>query len=182
MKSISTGTGDQGQTSLWSGERVDKDSIRVESYGTIDEPNSLLGEAKHHTCEEVVPKLQKTQRFLFKIAGQLATKDMAYIEQIFDEDINNLTEEIHHYENILKLKGFVIPGRALAPAKLDVCGTVARRAERRIFSLSKLESVPKNVLKYVNRLSDYLFILARYEEHIREENFFTKMSFNLFRR
>lgn len=162
--SISTKTGDAGQTSLWSGERVDKDSLRVEAYGTIDELSSFLSEAKHHTCAEVTAQLLAVQRFLFSVAGQLACKDSQYEEPVREEDVEKLTDAVHRYEKIVKLKNFVIVGSTLASAKLDICRAVARRAERRIISLARLEKVPDPVRKYVNRLSDFLFILARYEE------------------
>ena len=164
--SISTGTGDDGKTSLWSGERIEKDSLRVESYGTVDELNSFLGEAKHFVCNEIEAHIINVQRFLFSIAGQLASRDVQYVEPVTEEAIDSLTLLIHRYEAIINLKGFVIPGSTIASAKLDVCRTVARRAERRILALSKTETVPEPVRKYINRLSDFLFILARYEEYL----------------
>ncbi len=162
--SISTMTGDEGQTSLWSGERVDKDSLRVEAYGTVDELNSFLAEAKHHTCEEVSRYILSVQRFLFKVGGQLASKDVQYVEPVSEEDVEKLTKSVHYFEEIVGLKGFVIPGSTIASAKLDICRTIARRAERRIIALSRLEKVPGPVRKYINRLSDFLYIIARYEE------------------
>ncbi len=155
--SISTMTGDGGQTSLWSGERVDKDSLRVEAYGTVDELNSFLGEAKHYTSEEVSQLILSVQRFLFRVGGQLASKDVQYIEPVSEEDVEKLTKGVHRFEEIVGLKGFVIPGSTVASAKLDICRTIARRAERRIIALSRLEKVPDPV-------RDFLYILARYEE------------------
>jgi ATP:cob(I)alamin adenosyltransferase len=162
--SISTMTGDGGQTSLWSGERVDKDSLRVEAYGTVDELNSFLGEAKHYTSEEVSQLILSVQRFLFRVGGQLASKDVQYIEPVSEEDVEKLTKGVHRFEEIVGLKGFVIPGSTVASAKLDICRKIARRAEIRIIALSRLEKVPDPVRKYINRLSDFLYILPRNEE------------------
>ena len=163
--SISTGTGDGGETSLWSGERIEKDSERVEAYGTIDELSSFLGEAKHFSREEVAHHLVKIQRSLFKAAGQLASKDIDYLEPIEEADVQVLTDLVHRYESEVKLEGFVIPGSTVASSKLDICRTVARRAERRVIALSRTEKIDSVLLKYINRLSDLLFMLARYEEY-----------------
>lgn len=165
--SISTGGGDKGETSLWSGERVSKDDLRVEAYGTIDELNSHIGEARHYCkSKETKELLLRIQNDLFKVAGQLASKGKLFIEPITETDVQWLTEKVHHYEKIIKLKGFVIPGTTIQSAKLDICRTVARRAERRIVSLCKTEEIANELLKYMNRLSDFLFILARFEEHL----------------
>jgi len=165
--SISTGGGDKGETSLWSGERVSKDDLRVEAYGTIDELNSHIGEARHYCkSEDTRELLLKVQKDLFRVAGQLASKGKLFTEPVAETDVQWLTEKVHHYEKIIKLKGFVIPGTTIQSAKLDICRTVTRRAERRIVSLSKVEEVSGELLKYINRLSDFLFILARFEEHL----------------
>ncbi len=163
--SISTGTGDGGETSLWSGERIEKDSARVEAYGTIDELSSFLGEATHFSTEEVAYHLIKIQRSLFKAAGQLASKDVDYVEPIEEVDVQSITELVHRYESEVKLDGFVIPGSTVASSKLDICRSVARRAERRVIALSRTEKVDSLLLKYINRLSDLLFMFARYEEY-----------------
>lgn len=165
--SISTGGGDEGKTSLWSGEKVSKDDLRVEAYGTIDELNSHIGEARHYCKSEEVRKLLlKIQNDLFKVAGQLASKGKLFTEPVAEADIQWLTEKVHYYEKIIRLNGFVIPGTTVQSAKLDICRTVARRAERRIVRLSKTEEIANELLKYMNRLSDFLFILARFEEHL----------------
>lgn len=165
--SISTKNGDKGQTSLWSGERVDKDSIRVEAYGTIDELNSNIGEAKHYVKSyEVKDILEEIQNDLFRVAGQLASKDKLFVKPIEENDSERLTEYVHFYEDKLKLKGFVIPGNTIQSAKLDISRTISRRAERRIITLSKSENISGSLLKYVNRLSDLLFIIARFEEYL----------------
>ncbi|MCX8057793.1 MAG: cob(I)yrinic acid a,c-diamide adenosyltransferase, partial [Spirochaetes bacterium] len=140
--SISTGKGDKGETSLWSGERVSKDCIRVESYGTIDELNSFIGDAKHYiTLEEIRNILEEIQNDLFKVAGELASLSKEFIKPIRDDDVLRLTNYVHKYENEIGLKGFVIPGSTVGSAKLDICRTIARRAERLIVKLSKEEKV-----------------------------------------
>jgi ATP:cob(I)alamin adenosyltransferase len=163
--SITTGTGDKGETSLWSGERVNKDSLRVEAYGTVDELSSFLGEAKHFVSEEIGRHIVSIQRFLFKLAGKLASRDMQYVEPIVENDIVAITELVHEFESVVKLDGFVIPGSTIGSSKIDICRTVARRAERRIVALSRVETIDTTLLKYINRLSDLLFIFARYEEY-----------------
>ncbi len=165
--SISTKTGDKGLTSLWSGERIEKDSARVEAYGTIDELNSHMGESRHYCeSEEVRSILLRLQRELFQVAGQLASKDKQYSEPLTERNAEELTEMVHDLEERVPLKGFVIPGNTLSSAKLDICRTVARRAERRIVTLAAKEAVPVAVRMYVNRLSDLLFMLGRLEEQL----------------
>lgn len=165
--SISTGNGDKGQTSLWSGERVDKDDIRVESYGTIDELSSFLGEAKHYVNSNKVKNIiNEIQNDLFRVAGELASKGKLFVKSIEKSDVDKLTNYVHYFEDRVQLKGFVITGSTMQSAKLDICRTIARRAERRIISLSKHEKVNDYLKKYINRLSDLLFIMARFEEYL----------------
>lgn len=173
--SITTKTGDTGQTSLWSGERVNKDNIRVESYGTIDELNSFLGEAKHYVKSVYVKKIiLEIQNDLFKIAGTLASKDKIYINPIEKKDVERLEQLIKIFEDKMNLKGFVIPGNTLSSSKIDVCRTVSRRAERRIITLANSEKVDLELRKYINRLSDLLFLLARYEEFVVDKIVYKK--------
>lgn len=165
--SITTKTGDKGETSLWSGERISKDSIRVEAYGTIDELNSFISEASHYLKSSEAKKiLKEVQNDLFKVAGQLASKSRDYIHPVSEEDVQRITKYIENFEKRINLKGFVIPGRTLQSSKLDVCRTITRRAERRIITLDKNEKVSEQLKKYMNRLSDLLFILARLEEYL----------------
>lgn len=165
--SISTKTGDKGQTSLWSGERVWKDDLRVDAYGSLDELDAHIGDAKHHIeQEELKILLTEVQNKLYRVMGQLASKSKEYVIPICISDAEQLTERIHAFETQVELKGFVIPGSTPASAKLDICRTIARRAERRIIALSHLEEVPPAVLEFCNRLSDFFFILARYTEFL----------------
>lgn len=163
--SISTKSGDKGQTGLWSGERVWKDDVRVDAYGTVDELNSHLGEAKHFVkSKEIFGIIEQLQRELFNVAGQLATKDKEYIESVKQSHVDHLTDMVHQFEKQVELSGFVIPGSTVSSAKLDICRTVARRAERIVIALSKKEMVQELVIQYLNRLSDLLYIMARVEE------------------
>lgn len=163
--SISTKTGDKGKTGLWSGERTWKDDLRVEAYGTIDELNSFLGESKHFISnKDIFKKIEHIQNDLFRVAGQLASKSQQFVELITDKDVELLTTWVSEFESQVNLTGFVIPGSTLSSAKLDICRTVARRAERRMISLSKKEDISDELIKYVNRLSDLLFIMGRIEE------------------
>lgn len=164
--SISTKTGDNGQTGLFSGERVDKDDLRVEAYGTIDELNSFVGEVKHYVCPEIRAIIEEVQADLYRLAAELATVSFTFSKPITVNDVDRITAHVHKYEGIVHLKGFVVPGSILVSGKLDICRTVSRRAERRIISLAKNAVVGEDLKKYVNRLSDLLFIVARYEEFL----------------
>ena len=162
--SISTKTGDKGFTSLWSKQRVKKCHMRVESYGTLDELNSNISEAKHLVkSEEIRNIIIEIQNDLFRVGGTLATIG-DYKHPVLEEDVKRLTDYVHHFEEQVQFKGFFIPGNTIQSAKLDTCRTIARRAERRILELDETEPVPDLVKQYVNRLSDLIFIMARIEE------------------
>lgn len=160
--SITTKGGDKGQTSLYTGERVWKDDLRVDAYGSLDEPDAFIGEAKHHiSSHDLQIILIGVQKNLYRVMGQLATKAGTYPYPLCEKEVDEITGKIRHFEDKLNLKGFVIPGSTIPSAKLDICRTIARRAERRIIALSHSEEVAAEVLGYVNRLSDLFFILAR---------------------
>ncbi|QTA37602.1 cob(I)yrinic acid a,c-diamide adenosyltransferase [Thermosipho ferrireducens] len=160
---ISTKTGDSGKTSLANGERVDKDNIRVEAYGTIDELTSFLGIVKCYLTGEEKKLIESIQKELFKIAAELA-KGEKYIEPIGKKEVDSLTKKVEYYETKVSINSFVLPGATIPGAYLDIARTIVRRCERRIVSLSKIEKVRKEILAYMNRLSDLLYILARYTE------------------
>lgn len=167
--SISTKTGDKGKTSLWSGERVSKNAPRVEAYGTVDELGSHLGEAKHFVKSDKIKEIiVSIQEDLFKVAGSLASTG-EYKYPVTLEDVERLTNHVHDLEQQVPLTGFVIPGSTIQSAKLDICRTIARRAERRILSLDELEKVPEPLRQYMNRLSDLIFMLARFEEKLENK-------------
>lgn len=166
---IYTKTGDKGQTSLYDNTRVDKDDIRVESYGTIDELNSQLGLSRNFIQDEkIVNIILRIQRELFDVAGELATKDKnKFPEKLNEESIKYLESIIDEYlEKINKDQQFkfIIPGSNKESASLHVARTVCRRTERRIITLSRTEEIRDLLIKYVNRLSDVIYTLARYLE------------------
>lgn len=171
MKSkIYTLTGDKGTTSLVGGKRVSKDDVRVEAYGTIDELNASVGLMCHSSKLDHPGMLQffrKIQNKLFNIGSYLATDptDERYngIEWITEADVKELEAKIDELDDELPpLKGFILPGGSRLSAQCSVCRTIARRAERRIISLAKSSKVDPVVIKYVNRLSDFLFVFARF--------------------
>jgi ATP:cob(I)alamin adenosyltransferase len=169
--SISTKSGDKGTTGLWSGERVHKTSPRVEAYGTVDELNSMMAEAKHLVKAESIKELIiEIQNDLFRVGGTLATVGN-FKYPVLEEDVDRLTAHVHQLEKEVPLNGFVIPGTTIQSAKLDTCRTIARRAERRILEMNKSEKeqVPEPVIKYMNRLSDLIYIMARYEEKLESK-------------
>jgi ATP:cob(I)alamin adenosyltransferase len=157
--SISTKSGDKGQTSLWSGESVCKDDIRVEAYGSLDELNSFFGDAKHFVSEEAKEIIENIQKLLFRVMGELASRGKSFSNPIGYDEVEYLTKLVHSYEKDVRFDGFVIPGNTIAAAKLDICRTVCRRAERRIISLASTEGVSEHIIAFVNRLSDLLFVL-----------------------
>lgn len=166
---IYTKTGDKGTTNLYDNTRIDKDSIRVESYGTIDELNSSLGLARNFIEDDAVTDIiLKLQRELFDVAGELATKDKnKFPEKINETHVSELENTIDNYLSKMNQKQqskFIIPGSNKESAALHVSRTICRRAERRIITLSRGEEISPILIKYVNRLSDVIYTLARYLE------------------
>ncbi|ANQ52994.1 ATP--cobalamin adenosyltransferase [Thermosipho sp. 1063] len=161
---ISTKMGDDGKTFLANGERVDKDNIRVEAYGTIDELVSFLGLAKIGLDVNEKTIIEEIQKDLFRIATELA-KGEKFIELIDKRDVDRVTKYVENYEKKLNISSFVIPGAKKESALLDVCRTIARRGERYIVRLSKVENVRLQLLAYINRISDLLYVIARYLEN-----------------
>ncbi len=163
--SISTKTGDKGTTALWSGQRVKKNSVRVEAYGTIDELDTHLSEALLFVKDEFSHKLiEDIQQLLYRAMGELATKDKTFKAPIVQTEVEMVTDAVHKLEAEVNLTGFVKTGRTIQSAKLDICRTVVRRAERRVLQLNDIEEVAEPLKKLINRLSDLFYILARYEE------------------
>ena len=164
---IYTRTGDKGKTSLVGGARVKKTHVRLEAYGTVDELNSQLGLLYTYLTEEDDKKLILwVQHKLFSVGSYLATDQsntaLRIESQIADEDIHRLENAIDEADASLPpLKAFVIPGGSRGSAVCQVCRTVCRRAERRILTMAEEHEVTENVSAFVNRLSDYLFVLAR---------------------
>lgn len=163
--SITTKTGDGGQTSLYSGQRVWKDELRVDAYGTLDELDAHIGDACHLIeDDELVQSLRGVQNLLYRAMGQLATLGEGFPYPICATDAEQLTFMIHGLEEQTPITGFVIPGSLPASARLDICRTIARRAERRVIALNRQEPVNPHLMGLVNRLSDFFYILARHLE------------------
>jgi cob(I)alamin adenosyltransferase len=163
MKAYS-GTGDKGETSLYGGTRVEKADPRVEAYGAVDELNSQIGVARSHIKVKKLDQILKTiQRDLWILGGDLASEIVtANIPRIGKADLNRLesvTDELN--SGLPGLSRFILPGGSIPGAELHVARAVCRRAERRIVTLSKVESINPEVLPYINRLSSFLFVLAR---------------------
>jgi len=167
---VYTKTGDKGTTSLIGGTRVLKSSLRLESYGTIDELNSYIGMIRSFPiANESKAELIKIQNILFNLGGNLAT-DPEKIQEvklgITAEDVEFLEKSIDRMDlELPPLKHFVLPGGNEPLSFCHIARTVCRRAERRILSLSETAAVDELVIKYVNRLSDYLFVLSRKVAH-----------------
>ena len=162
---IYTGTGDQGTTSLAGGKRVDKDCIRIEAYGTIDELNAQIGMlATAPTLQpEAVPQLIHIQNKLFSLGAYLATEGATSPLGLSETDISDLEHSIDEMDAELPpLSSFVLPGGSRRAALCHMCRTVARRAERRIITLSHQAYVDPVVIRYINRLSDFFFVFARF--------------------
>lgn len=166
---IYTGTGDKGTTSLVGGERVSKTHQRLESYGTIDELNSFIG-LLVSSLEDQTDKdfLYFIQHKLFTVGSYLATDqtntELNIESKVIPENITRIEREIDRLDaSIPKMKNFVLPGGCRSASLAHVCRTVCRRAERQIYRLAETDPVEELVLIFVNRLSDYLFVLARKE-------------------
>ena len=177
MKSqLYTRTGDQGSTSLVGGERVKKISVRLEAYGTIDELSSCLGNvASDPKCDtEVKGQIMNVQNELFNIGGYLATAvkegeepKCLSIDDSRLKDIEGWIDALD--EQTPKIRAFVLPGGCELASKAHIARTVCRRAERRVLDLADIDYVDPAVLTYLNRLSDYLFIVARHFNFLQGE-------------
>jgi cob(I)alamin adenosyltransferase len=165
---IYTRTGDAGQTSLRWGERVAKDALRVEAYGTVDEANAFIGMGLAELPPEatqLTAMLTRMQRELFDVGADLAVppnKDKGEQPKVQPAMIDGLEQDIDTLEAGLDpLRTFILPGGTAAAAALHTARTVCRRAERRVVTLMSTEPVDPVLLKYLNRLSDFLFVAAR---------------------
>lgn len=166
---IYTRTGDEGETGLFGGGRVPKDDPRVSAYGDVDELNSALGVARATTPAELFDaELEAIQRDLFSIGGHLATPDPEKVRAAL-EKASLSADRIAEFERAMDaaeaslppLRAFILPAGAPKAAALHLARTVCRRAERSVVSLARTTVVPELFLVYLNRLSDYLFTLAR---------------------
>ena len=170
---IYTKTGDKGETGLFGGTRISKNSPRIEAYGTVDELNSFIGLAVTEVKEDSVKSLlNKIQNRLFTVGSDLAApvsaedqkKNIIRIPAEFYEEIEKSIDLFE--EKLDVLKNFVIPGGSKSASLLHICRTIARRAERKVVALSSLEQINGNIVIFLNRLSDLFFVLSRYENKV----------------
>ena len=168
MTKLYTKTGDKGQTGLIGGTRVSKADIRLEAYGTVDELNAQIGLL---VAEDLTPEhtvfLQFIQNLLFTVGSNLATDttktDYRVASVMKDEYITAIEQEIDRLDSQLTpLTNFILPGGSRKSALCHVCRTVSRRAERRIIEMSNVYETENKIIVFVNRLSDYFFVLSRY--------------------
>ncbi len=173
LTKIYTKTGDEGMTGLGGGQRVPKDSTRVAAYGTVDELNSLLGVALAiGLCDRLTAVLPDIQNELFDLGSDLCWPSddprrarIPTVEARHVEALEALIDELN--ATVGPLANFLLPGGSPGAAQLHVARTVCRRAERETVRLDRDEEIGEHVLPYLNRLSDALFVMARYENHER---------------
>lgn len=171
LDKIVTKAGDGGKTRLATGEPVSKASARVEAYGAVDEANSAIGVARLHTTADAVldPILDRAQNDLFDLGADLATPDLEKDAEapyprlrIVATQVERLEREIDAMNaSLTPLRSFVLPGGSALAAYLHLCRTVCRRAEREAVTLAREENVNPEAVRYLNRLSDWLFVAAR---------------------
>lgn len=163
---IYTRTGDKGETGIFGGKRLPKDHIRIESYGTVDELNAQVGMLRDQVSDAGLRNLLKSiQDRLFTIGSNLASdpeKDLA-TPDIQEQDIELLEQEMDRMNEALPdLRNFILPGGHAVVSWCHLARCVCRRAERRIVTLTQHEPVPEIIIRYINRLSDYFFVLSRF--------------------
>ncbi|MDT1060655.1 cob(I)yrinic acid a,c-diamide adenosyltransferase [Paracoccus sp. CPCC 101403] len=169
LNRIYTRTGDKGETALSNGERVPKHALRVEAYGSVDELNATLGLARLHAEGEMAARLSVIQNDLFDLGADLSRPRMHEdaeapypVLRIIDSQVERLESEIDGMNAALApLRSFILPGGSALSAHLHLCRTVARRAERGAVALAAAEDANPAAVKYLNRLSDWLFVAAR---------------------
>lgn len=167
MSKVYTRTGDRGKTSLYTGERVSKDSLRVEAYGSVDEADSVLGQARafavHENVKSTIYKLQKDLWMLMADVASVGNEP-----NIKPEDVTELERLIDSYtESLQPLNHFLVPGETKSESFLNAARSVVRRAERAMWRLNESEPVNEVDIRYLNRLSDLCFTLGRYESEVK---------------
>lgn len=161
LSKIYTRTGDDGTTGLGDGSRIAKDSTRVEAYGTVDEANSAIGIvlAADAMPDAIRTCLTEVQHDLFELGGELCIPGHSAVTEAY---IDRLEDDLDGFnEDLPRLKEFILPGGGQAAAACHLARAIVRRAERRVLSLASVEDVRPEVVKYLNRLSDLLFVVAR---------------------
>jgi cob(I)alamin adenosyltransferase len=161
LSKIYTRTGDDGSTGLGDGTRVAKDGARVEAYGTVDELNCVIGVLMtHEMADDVRAMLTDIQHELFELGGELCIPGRVALTAAHTTRLEHHLDRLN--EHLAPLKEFILPGGTAAAAICHVARTVCRRAERRTITLAHVESVSPDAIAYLNRLSDLLFVTARY--------------------
>lgn len=160
LSKIYTRTGDAGDTGLGDGSRTPKDNPRVEAYGTVDELNSIVGLLLASPLPDgVEPMLTRLQHELFDLGGELCMPGTTLIPESYVEGLERDLDALN--EDLPPLKDFILPGGSEAAARCHLARTVARRAERRVVTLAEADEVNPVSIRYLNRLSDFLFVAAR---------------------
>lgn len=173
---IYTKTGDKGETSLYGGKRVSKAAIRIEAYGTVDELNTVIGICcALNPPQQVDDSLVKIQHQLFTLGADLASplsnRKNRDVPRISENDTKCLEELIDKLDSEIEpLRSFILPGGSLLSANIHFARTVCRRAERLVVQLSSKEKIGAQSIIYLNRLSDFLFVLARWVNHRQSKN------------
>ncbi len=174
---IYTKTGDKGETSLFGGQRVPKNNLRISSYGTVDELNSFIGSSiSEINNKELKTVLESIQNDLFTLGGDLATpKEKGnkgfVVPRVDKEFVLRLESLIDLYDDKLpELKNFILPGGSKGAAFLHIARSICRRAEREVVALANIEEIEQQIIVYLNRLSDLLFVLARFENYSQNIN------------
>ena len=173
LNRIYTKTGDQGETHLAGGQRVSKDSARIECYGTVDELNAFVGMAAISASEsvpELAPILRRVQHELFNLGSILATRpEDVHPKQarVTEAEVRQLEMEIDRMNaDLAPLRSFVLPGGTRLNTELHACRTICRRAERLAVTLARDEAIPAETIQYLNRLSDAFFVWSRWVNHV----------------
>lgn len=160
LSKIYTRTGDKGTTGLGDGSRVDKDNLRVDTFGTVDELNSHIGLVLTSEMDDSIRDcLTRTQHELFDLGGELCMPGYTLVPESCIEQLENDLDRFN--EDLPPLKDFILPGGSESAARCHLARTVCRRAERLMVSLTKVEDINEISLRYLNRLSDLLFVIAR---------------------
>ena len=182
LNKIYTRTGDKGSTLLGNGKRVDKNSLRVDAYGSVDEANASIGLSILRTNTKIKKILRLVQNDLFDLGADLCIPDKKNIKKlkITNDRVDFLEKEIDGFnKELASLNSFILPGGSESSTYLHIARTITRRAERKIVALSKKEKINSVTIIYLNRLSDLLFVLARYTNSKGKKDILWKPGKNL---
>ena len=182
LNKIYTRTGDKGSTQLGDGKRVDKNSLRVDAYGSVDEANATIGLSILRTNTKIKKILQIIQNDLFDLGADLCMPDKKKIQKlkITKDRVDYIEKKIDSFnKELAPLSSFILPGGSESSTYLHIARTVTRRAERKVCALSKKERINPVAIIYLNRLSELLFVLARYTNNKGKKDILWKPGKNL---